>query len=493
MKTKQIGKRTIAAGLCALVLCSLTPTSPYANSAQKRWDGVDATGAMISGEDTSDSPIIVEKEVLTFDIPEFPQEYYREQEDYLSYGGKVTAEYTFYNPSEYTVTAKLLFPFGNEPDYAYNYNHETDQRVSNIDTEKFDILVNGEAVEKKIRYSLTYPYSQFELERDLALLHDGFREDAFYSPDTTVTMYIYRINNVDTETYRAANIAFDVKQGDESRKFYFVNQSGFHTQKDGDIRLSSWVENGPDGAKAILYVIGEPLDVQPEWKLYQDGGVEDGEEIPGTVSYDSAVTETMTLYDFALQNWSEETGVSETDWYNAVIAEMTEDGAHYKNGILTLERFRQGLERSLMRWYEYEITLAPEERIVNTVTAPMYPGIDLTYEPPVYKYTYLLSPAKTWRAFMELEIYINTSYYLTETTVDGFKQYSDGYLVFLDGLPTQELEFTLSSESNPKGPGGNAGTSGKTLRTLILLCAGVICIAGTFGNLLSKGRKKDES
>lgn len=489
MRTKAM-KKMMATGLCALLLCTSLTTTAFANSAQKRWNGVDATGAMISSENAEEvCPVIVEKEVLTFDVPEFLQEYYTEEEQYLDYGAKVTAEYTFFNPSDYTVTATLLFPFGNEPDYAYReYNSETEDRTGNKDTGKFDILINGNPVEKNIRYSLTYPGSQFALETDLALLHDGFLEDEFYTPDMTVTKYVYTASGVDTEKYRAANAAFDVSKNGNTRKIFFEEQSGYHTQKDDEVRVSAWVDE--NGQSFTVYVIGEPFEKQPEWKFYGDGSVPDQGEIAGSMTYESAETTTMTLREFALQGWSEETGVSETDWYNAVVTEMKTDETHNDYGILSLERYRQGLTGYLMRWYEYETSLAPEERLVNTVTAPIYPGIDLTYEPPVYNYTYLLSPAKTWAAFLELEIHINTPYYLTESTVDGFGQCSEGYVVFVDGLPTQEFEFTLSTEPNPVGPDGAPSFTGKTLRRLIFLCAGVICIAGAFGNLASKGKKK---
>ena len=77
----------------------------YANSAQTRWKGMDASGVVVNGEAGEQCPIMVEQEVLAFDIPEFPKEYYSKKEDYLSYAAKVTAEYTFYNPAEYAVTA----------------------------------------------------------------------------------------------------------------------------------------------------------------------------------------------------------------------------------------------------------------------------------------------------------------------------------------------------------------------------------------------------
>jgi len=43
-------------------------------------------------------------------VQEFPRNYYSTAEEFLAYTGHVTAEYTFYNPADYTVTATLVFP-----------------------------------------------------------------------------------------------------------------------------------------------------------------------------------------------------------------------------------------------------------------------------------------------------------------------------------------------------------------------------------------------
>ena len=91
-------------------------TPALANSAQRYFEGVSPVGTMVTGEQ---SPIVVEREDLTFDLQEFPLDWYDELEKYLAYNGKVTAEYTFYNPTDYDVTATLVFPFGQTPDYGY--------------------------------------------------------------------------------------------------------------------------------------------------------------------------------------------------------------------------------------------------------------------------------------------------------------------------------------------------------------------------------------
>lgn len=83
------------------------------------------------------------------------------------------------------------------------------------------------------------------------------------------------------------------------------------------------------------------------------------------------------------------------------------------------------------------------------MTAPIYPSIDLRYEPDVFGYTYLLSPAKTWKSFGELEIVVNTPYYISNSSLEGFTKTETGYTLSLDGLPEGELTFNLATSENP--------------------------------------------
>jgi len=466
-------KKIICLLICTLFISTLLPITASANSAQTHWRGVDSTGAMVVG---GSCPIQVTKEVLTFDIAEFPCNYYRDSEEFLAYTGKVTAEYTFYNPTDLAVTATLAFPFGKQPDYANTYDEETQSYVTNIDTEKYDITINGEAIEKTIRYTLKSDL-QFDLEKDLTKLHDNYVSDWFYSPDMTVTKYTYIVGGankegqIDEEKYRAANAAFDWNGGDGKTRIYFPDQSGFHLQKDGDARFSRWADNGD---VFVIYAIGQPFSSPLVWKCYEDGGVKDKEEIDGIVSLTN--TETMTLEDLALENWSEDSGVSKVDWYNAVIDSFDEGlGENAKYNYVNTE-YRYNFMRNLMRWYEYEITIVPKESIVNTVTAPIYPEIDLNYEPDIYSYTYLLSPASTWASFGEIEIVINTPFYITDNTINGFEKTANGYTYKQNGLPSSELEFTLCTAENPTPP--QRGYRGMQIETIIFIAVAAVIVVG---------------
>lgn len=125
MKTKQI----IALALC-IILSFFTTLTASANSAPKYWSGADSYGTVITDKEC---PVTVESELLTFNIPDFPKNY----GDNTDYEASVTARYTFYNPADYTVTAKLEFPFGIFP----NYGSSGDVNMCSDDSLK--LLRNG--------------------------------------------------------------------------------------------------------------------------------------------------------------------------------------------------------------------------------------------------------------------------------------------------------------------------------------------------------------
>ena len=416
--------------LLLFMMSSKTPVS--ANSAQAHWTGTDSTGSIITEEN---SPIIVEKELLTFDIQEFPESYYQEKDDFLKYSGSVTAEYTFYNPADYAVTATLAFPFGGIADYANIYEDENDKYLINIDTDKYDITIDGKVIEKQLRHTFMYDGEQFELEKDLVKLHDGYMKDSFYNPDLLVTKYTYQAKNVDLEEHDAATAAIILTKDNNNTRVYMEKNSGGDTKKEG-ILLSTWI----DMEEAFsVYAIGEPFKEDLDWKFYHDASYK--EEIDGMMELVSV--ETMTFKDLALSKYDSESGILEHDWYNAIVTLFIN---HNWSDLAIYDIYSLDISDMFMRWYQYEITLEPKQRIVNTVTAPIYPSIDSSYEPAIFEYTYLLSPAKTWKEFGNLDIVINTPYYLIENSIEGFEYKNPGYELHLTGLPEEELVFTLCSE-----------------------------------------------
>ena len=418
-------KKKITAGVLLILLLAGVCIQPaYANSAQRHWRGTDGTGAVVTGEDC---PIVVDKELLTFDVQEFPEQYYPDTDSFLAYTGNVTAEYIFRNPANYAVTATLVFPFGTPPDYGHIRNDGADGALHNHDTEKYGLSVNGEAIDCKIRHTLSPWGSQFDLDKDMSKLHDGFLEDPFYTPDVDVEIFIYSPSDVNTEAYPAATAAFILSVDPAKTKVYMENQSGGRLLENA-VQMQGWVNpNEP----FTIYVIGEPLKEQPKWKFYENGACE--KEIGGTmIPANMAPAEPLTLKDFLLQEYDPDSGILDYDWYNAMVTAL--NFFEWEYGAIHSEEIDFNISDRLMRWYEYTLTLEPGQTLKNAVTAPLYPAIDAGYTPSLYSYTYLLSPAKTWAQFGELEVVVKTPYYMTECGIDGviipdlpFREYEENY------------------------------------------------------------------
>ena len=459
----------------------------YANSARRIWYGVDMTGTIVKGENC---PVEVENEQLSFDISEFPQSYYEKKGDFLKYNGKVTAKYTFYNPADYKVTAKLVFPFGCYPEYGPDEYDEKNQVYKRTDdTAKFDIKINGKEIKKNLRYSLYYSDYDFDIHKEMSFLIDGYIKDDFYSPELSVTKYVYEIGGVDKKLYNREVAEIEIPAFDGKRRYYLEQSSyGFTTNDKGNTRIGVGAENGEE---VEFYVIGEPVKDLPKWKFYESSSNE-SKEIKGEMKLKS--TSKMTFKEFALAKLDKNGQILESDWYN-IIVELYKQATVENSGAIFISVYDTGERlKSLLRWYEYEITLDPGEKITNTIEAPMYPTIDESYNPSIYKYNYLLSPASTWAKFGNLNVDINTPFFMTDSNQDGFTKTETGYNFKSNGLPEGELRFTLCESEKPKRKNPILGTYILWYFLFIFLkvlpIVFVVVVIVIIGRVLTKRRRK---
>ncbi len=492
-------KSVMRVSLALLLAVSAGVLPAAANSAWTDCKGTTATGTIITDEDC---PLEVEHESLTVDVQEFPETYYYSYADFLAYSGKVTAEYTFYNPAEYAVEATLVFPFGTIPGYGDMQYQEYEASVLKADTEKYDVTVNGEVIEKTLRHTLTIHDAEFVLETDLQRLHDNYVEDSFYSPELPVTKYTYRAENYDTDRYSTESASFVLSEDASKTKVLVIGQRGQNELDKGEgVRVYGRAKE----ETFVLYVMGEPLSKEPEWEFYTDYYFT--EKTDAKMTLVSKETQALTFKDLAFMEYREETGISEVDWYNAFV-ELLRD-REIRNGAIRSLSVHFDLAPQMMRWYEYKINVEPGERIINTVTAPMYPAITGGGSDLDYTYTYLLSPAKSWAAFGDLEIRIQTPFEMRYCSLDGFEllgqasadagtssaeasstgeiavaaedEPAEGsvYYLHLDGLPDDELEFMLVKPKVEDGKNGGyrglkRGDSGSSLSKMIVRVATIL-------------------
>lgn len=431
-------------------LCILLALAPAvrANSGPTSWYGTTASGMIVTGEDC---PIEVRHETLTFDIGQFPANYYEDESAFSDYAARVTAEYTFHNPTDAQVSATLLFPFGVVPQYA------PDQRLL---PELYCVTVDGAQVETKLRHSLAWG-AAFDMEEDAAKLQAVYREHPFYHPELTVTKYVFRPGGVTLLPQDVLEAELRLDTNPDRTKYLVYSASSFQTESGYALAgCSVW-----EGKSVEVFVIGEVPEGGLTWTLYGEDGPHDG-------TMECLETAQMPLQELILSLRPEDSAVSEVDWYNAAIDLLTRTEVAY--GYLDAEALEL-LAGSLMGWYEYDLTIPAGGTVVNTVTAPVYPDINAGWDPPVYSYTYLLSPARGWAAFGALDISIHTPYHMTQCNLEGFEEGENGYTLHLDGLPQKELTFVLSTDPNPGRPGTHAARTG-----LLFLPLAALFAAGAF-------------
>ena len=442
-------KGFIALCLILFLASDIFKLTALANSARRIWYGVDMTGTVVKGENC---PIEVEDEQLTFDISEFPNSYYEKKGDFLKYNGKVTAKYTFYNPADYKVTAKLVFPFGYYPEYGPEEYDEENQVYKRIDdTTKFDIKINDKKIKKTLRHTFYYSDYDFDIHKEMSFLIDGYIKDAFYSPKLPVTKYVYEISEVDKKLSNREVAGIEIPAFDAKRRYYLEQSYGFTTDDKGRVRMGITAENGKE---VELYVIGEPTKEMPEWKFYESSSNE-SKEIKGEMQLKS--TSKLTFKEFVLAKIDKNGQILESDWYNVIVRLFNQNTVSNAGAIFMNVYDIEDISNYLMRWYEYEITLNPGEKITNTIEAPLYPTIDAEYDPSVYRYNYLLSPASTWAKFGNMNVDINTPFFMTENNQSGFTKTQKGYHFKSNGLPEGELRFSLSTVEKPERK-SNIGT-----------------------------------
>ncbi len=451
--------RLLIGMLCMVLLFGALALPAAANSAMKSWSGITATGAVVEG---GSCPLEVEKEVLTFSITEFPPMHASAEEN-MTYTGSVTATYTFRNPTNYQVNTTLLFPWGRLPDY-FIWGNEGDQG------ELYTIKVNGDEIEKKSRYSFfSGNMDSFSLDTDLPRLKDTYTEDAFFTPDLPVTIFYAEVSGIQERRFDAT--AAFLWSGDPSKTMVLLKDANATFSTDEGERMQIFVKNGD---VVVLLVFGEVPSSLPTGSLYENASCE--EKIAGQVTWREDKTETMTFEELVMAHHETESDISMVDWYNATVDSLRYSFPQSNHGVLG--RVGPGLEIRtwLMAWYEYGLTVEAGETVVNSVTAPCYPSVDRGYDPPLYTYTYLLSPASTWASFGELVIRVETPFYMIEDSLGGFTKSDYVYILKTNGLPEGELRFTLSASAEPKREWNEFGL------IMIFLLAVVI---GTFFWLIS--------
>ncbi len=405
------------------------PMTASANSAQMYFHGTAASGVVVN---CIECPVGVEKENLTFNIKELPKTYYGEGEEYPN---TVTAEYHLKNANDFTANLRLAFPFDTSAHIA-----------SNGENSSLGVFLDGQPVPYTLRR--TFKRGTFITEQDVSKLRDDLLETPYFTQNTPVYIYYIDISGVKSEERRAA-VSFDIYK-DDGVQILSSNWGKYSPTENGILNVGLWAEV-PSDTVCIASIGGEIKDIQSRLTLYEDLSYK--RKLSGSVTVNEAKCEQTTYKNFILSYY--ELGkqlipnISETDFYNAATEKLSSSDTFPYLGSLN-EVYRM----ETLCWYQYDISIAPNSTAVHTVTAPIFPTIDLQgYSAAYYTYEYLLSPASGWKYFKDLNINIITDSYMVggdrSPASLTFEKTDDGYSAQADRLPEGELTFNLCKIEDP--------------------------------------------
>ncbi len=429
----------IRAIIAALLLLTLMPMAITPSSAMTSpptlYQGSRSTGTHMPIE----SDIVIEKQAITFDISEFPKEH--TTEEYVGYDGTVTTEYTIYNPTDSEITFRAALPFSLIPDYFYGVDVRPDPT-------RYSATVNGVAVETDTRHIYDYGSSVIYGSGRLdSLIMDEYIDNEYCGPDMTVTKYVFEQSEV---TYDSVCAAFNINPSKINNSCIYINQDFHNFTRDNGDECFYFTAN-ENGSIYELYVFGDDLDEMPEWKFYPLGTVKSGRSINGKMELISK--ETMTFSSFANSSYDPTLGVTEMDWFNLLAKEISvnrEHGSLYFP-LLAISNFT---DVYIVSGLTYNITVKPGERVTTAITAPLFPDIQIKYEPNAFHYYYKFSQSDHLSIADNVTVNINTSYYLIDGNSEEYAKNDSGYTYAQEISKYPEADqyffFTLCESENPE-------------------------------------------
>ncbi|MDE6790645.1 MAG: hypothetical protein K2J61_02880 [Clostridia bacterium] len=446
MKKGLIKILSAVALLAAALPCAVSPV--LANSGPREERGETASGTIVRNKN---SVLAVESEKLTFDIVDFPP-----HGENVDYNSTVTAEYKFVNTSPNTVHTSMAFPMKAGERYCYG-----DQEFAPV------ISVNGQQIDCVTRYT-TAKYTNFDAA--VKLITDEWYSDYFYKVDLPVTKYTVSVNK--PEGYNSVRISAEVKC-DKTKARYICYSSNLTYHFDFDEGNGGATYDAVTTKQALVYyVLGDTSAMSCEWFIEaandRNGRLSSYKpvNIPLNITAESA----NTLKDLILSEREEDSPINDVDYYNGVIRNLND--YYYDNGYAGTPTNLRFKTSGALVWYLYDVDVESNGKIINKITAPVFPTTQYYYDPYVYEYEYYLSPAAKWASFGKLEVRINSEYYMVEPP-EGFEKCDGGYKAEFSSLPKGELTFKMSTAEKPHVKNSSRGVAIAFLVILCFICIGV--------------------
>ncbi|QOX62975.1 hypothetical protein FRZ06_06290 [Anoxybacterium hadale] len=409
--------------ILVITLILMQSAAASANSAPTYWEGYPYSEVLLVDEA---SPIEVKREKLIFDYNSIRQEQFG-----FSPTAAVTAEYQMMNSSNADQRVQMAFSLVSSLAElsVKDLIVETDgSRVS------YEVYPAMEAAEHKYDSDAHFRYGGFHIST-------AEYELPGFDLNQKAQLVRYRIKPAKEE-----NLRFEVIFNADPKQTRLIGKN---------FNMASYTEGKGSSIGAGLYkdkekvvevlVLGEAIHLETE-VLTEDGVKAD----PADFYFEeevSSVDPRKYLMDEIHRDLRREitTAVDETQLLNLYLSRIWSDGLVAGYSLLDEALSASHEDRVITLLYSVDFPAGSERTIrVGYLTGGTMDRRETSS--PQYHYTYLLSPAKHWKSFGELELEIRTpekAPFVIESslplTLDGERR----YITVLDGLPEDELLFTL--------------------------------------------------
>lgn len=391
----------------------------YANSALMQADSESEHFELLP---VKDDDISVASEILTFDFT-------KKTEILHSPICQTTAVYDMRNAkSDKTVT--MGFPL-----------------VSTIDTFKSsqtEIKLDGQNIDYKPYYAFVEANEIVNLTFEEIL--EGLNE--MDKIDTAQVGYLYKVYFSDVANTDRANIEFSMSSNsivlhDFSGISFQENTIDFTTRK---VTLETYT-NYPvtyGKAYAYFYVIGDKITDMKVNALDKNSKIVD--------IYNSDVVEitSLNVVDYIL-SLKEDMTQGEIDIIASKLVEY-QDSVIVAASESDLINTIYGTKCLIVLGYTVNLKGENTPNILS-VSYPMDGAFSAYYEPTLYTYNYISSPAKNWASFgsFTINIYTNSDNpYVINANLDFNKVSDNGYQCIVNGVPKGNIQFSICASESPK-------------------------------------------
>ncbi len=417
-------KKFIAFILCVTCIFSLS-TLGFANSGPVFWKGYPASEIMSVEEN---SPIIVEGEKLVFDFSE-------EIDSSHTIGGKVTATYEMYNPTNESQSVQMAFPFVGRLD-----SLSSDNIIITDDNEvlPYDIYV-GDVVDNHGDPRQGEKEVSFDFSSIVNNITNKPYTAKHFAENEKGKLYII---DVKPTTEQRINFSVDFDYDYEKTKI-LTNGFNRYEYKDKETRIASWCY----GPKTLeIFVLGDDIDLNIN--AFTDGELKVKTDL---LTHQISIEEKDVrsyLMEYIKNNTKvgNEGVISDTQLYNlyakSLDKEFTERrGYSSEDDIIA----REYLERifTIVYTVEFPSNMGKEVSICYIASGTMDRSKTAK---PLYTFDYILNPAKNWSDFKNLNIEIipgQEAPYVVESNIELVRGEKGVYTVALASLPEGDLSFTL--------------------------------------------------